>query len=188
MLFFSSLLMTKLLLPWLQTLPQLLVHLGSTSPEISAVVADTLAAAAVRGVDVHIKTMHENLRLVFGVCVCVFVFMCVFACVCVSVCACVFACVCVLHVCAFDVCVVYTCMCTLALIFTLSHYWVNNAPSGSQSTLSQLPAFVQRKTVELLWHVPELGSEDLASISRCILSGRCDLPTMLHLIQIIHLK
>lgn len=58
--------MTKLLLPWLQTLPSLLVHLGSTSSEMMAVVADTLASAAVCGVDVHIGAMHENLRLVFG--------------------------------------------------------------------------------------------------------------------------
>ena len=95
---FSSLLMTKLLLPWLQNLPNLLVELGSTSPEMSTVVADTLASAAVCGVGVHLETMSKSLRRVFGrynelfVCVCVCVYVCVYVCMCMCVCMCVCMC------------------------------------------------------------------------------------------------
>ena len=43
---FRSLLFSHLLLPWLEDLPRLLVELGTSSPELSTLIIDSLASAA----------------------------------------------------------------------------------------------------------------------------------------------
>lgn len=64
----SSRVFSLLLLPWLESLPKLLVDLGQSSPPLSAFVIDSLASAAAH---TPLGQLEHNLASIIGMHVCV---------------------------------------------------------------------------------------------------------------------
>ena len=64
---FSSRVFTQLLLPWLESLPQLLVDLGHSTPPLSAFIIDTLASAAPK---MSLTQLEQHLLTLLGMGLC----------------------------------------------------------------------------------------------------------------------
>lgn len=64
---FSSRVFTQLLLPWLESLPQLLVDLGQSTPPLSAFIIDTLASAAP---NMSLTQLEQHLLTLLGMGMC----------------------------------------------------------------------------------------------------------------------
>ena len=63
---FSSRVFTCFLLPWLETLPQLLVDLGRSSPALSAFIIDTLASTASY---IPLTQLEQHMITLMGMCI-----------------------------------------------------------------------------------------------------------------------
>ena len=66
--FYSSVLRSNLLLPWLQSLPDLFVKIEASNPETSARIIVAMAAAAVAGDRAHLQGLQKNMGHLLGMC------------------------------------------------------------------------------------------------------------------------